>query len=78
MNLLDQQREQASQFLSLDSREDWVKRFGLRKVTIYTILNLTSWANARVKLHSQVHFGSKNILGQKKFEFQKILGPQIF
>ena len=31
----------------------------------------TSWANARVKLHSQVHFGSKRFLAQK------ILGPKI-
>ena len=26
----------------------------------------TSWANSRVKLHSQVHFGSKKILSPKK------------
>ena len=37
----------------------------------------TSWANARVKPHSQVHFGSKKLFGpknlnsQKKFESKK-------
>ena len=49
----------------------------------------TSWANARVKLHSPVHFQSKKILGPKKCWVQKsfdskksfgsknILGPKI-
>ena len=32
---------------------------------------LTSWANAKVKLHSQVHFESKMILGPKKCWVQK-------
>ena len=32
----------------------------------------TSWANARVKLHSQVHFESKKILGPKKCWVKKI------
>ena len=32
----------------------------------------TSWPNTRVKLHSQVYFGSKKIL------FQKIVGPKNF
>ena len=27
----------------------------------------TSWANAKVKLHTHVHFESKKILGPKKF-----------
>ena len=30
-----------------------------------------SWANARVKLHSQVHFKSEKILGPKKYWVQK-------
>ena len=43
----------------------------------------TSWANARVKLHSQVHFESKKILGQKEcwvkksFNSKKIVGPVL-
>ena len=44
----------------------------------------TSWPNASVKLHSQVHFESKKILGpkkcwvQKRFTFKTMLGPKIF
>ena len=38
----------------------------------------TSWANARVKLHSQVHFQSKKILGPKKFLFQKYFRSKKF
>ena len=43
----------------------------------------TSWAYTRVKLHSQVHFESKKILGPKKelgpksFNFKKNLGSVI-
>ena len=46
-------------------------------------ISLTSWANARVKLHSQVHFETKKFLGpkkswdQKKFNSKKIVGPVI-
>ena len=42
-----------------------------------------SWAYTRVKLHSQVHFeskkilGPKNELGPKSFNFKKILGSVI-
>ena len=44
----------------------------------------TSWANTRVKLHSQVHFGSNKILSPKKCRVQKcfnsinVLGPKKF
>ena len=38
----------------------------------------TSWANARVKLHPQVQFGSKRILGPKKCWVQKVLIPKKF
>ena len=31
-----------------------------------TLINKPSWANAKVKLHSQVHLGSKKFLGPKK------------
>ena len=46
-------------------------------VTIKLIV--TSWADARVKLHFQVHLGSKKVLGQKnegsnKFWIQKNFG----
>ena len=34
-------------------------------------ISKTSWANARVKLHTQVHFESKNILGPKSFGSKK-------
>ena len=50
-----------------------------KKLSIFNVFSIfsqlyasTSWANARVKLHSQVHFGSKNILSPK------ILGPKKF
>ena len=36
----------------------------------------TSWANARVKLHSQVHFGFKRFLVKKHVRFKKIKGPK--
>ena len=39
----------------------------------------TSWANVRVTPHSQVHFGSKKILGKKSpniFSSETILGPK--
>ena len=48
--------------------------FHLRLVALNWII--TSWANARVKLHSQVHFESKKILGPKKVWVQKILDPK--
>ena len=37
----------------------------------------TSWANARVKLHSQVHFGYKKVLGTKKFGVNKNLESNL-
>ena len=37
-----------------------------------------SWANARVKLHSQVHFGSKKISKFKKICIQKRFGQKRF
>ena len=33
--------------------------------TVSSYFRITSWANARVNLHSQVHFGSKQDLGLK-------------
>ena len=36
----------------------------------------TSWANARVKLHSRVHFKSKKIKGPKKFWVKKVMDPK--
>ena len=45
---------------------------------------MTSWANTRVKLHSQVHFGSKTTFGHKEnwvqnsFGFKQIWGPKMF
>ena len=39
---------------------------------------MTSWANTRVKLHSQVHFGSKEGLGPKKVWVQKYVAPKNF
>ena len=38
--------------------------------------NETSWANARVKLRSQVHFESNKILGPKKGWVQKSLNSK--
>ena len=38
----------------------------------------TSWPNARVKLHSQVHFGSRNILSTKNCWVQKNVSSEIF
>ena len=35
-------------------------------LTLLLKINLTSWANARVKLHSQVPFESKKILGPEQ------------
>ena len=47
------------------------------KAGIYGIKNLLQvGANARVKLHSQVNFESKKILGPKKFWVQTILDPK--
>ena len=37
---------------------------------------LSYGANARVKLHSQVHFKSKKIYVQKSFSFKKIVDPK--
>ena len=59
------------------------KSFYSPKRTCYLCLKETSWANARVKLHSQVHFESKTILGpkkcwvQKSFNFKINFGPVI-
>ena len=39
---------------------------------------LTSWANARLKLHSQVHFGSETIVCPKKLFVQKSFGSKNF
>ena len=47
-------------------------------LTLLLKINLTSWANARVKLHSQVPFESKKILGPKKVRSKKVLIPKIF
>ena len=55
----------------------------IKKLFVKTkIKKITSWANAGVKLHSQVHFGSKKVLGQKylipkKFGSKKLGGQQI-
>ena len=38
----------------------------------------TSWANARVKLHSQVHFWSKKIFGPKTKNMQYMTSSKIF
>ena len=48
------------------------------------IVKKTSWATARVKLHSQMHFGSKKGVGSKnnlvsnKFWVKKVLGQKKF
>ena len=52
--------------------------------TFFMGVNMTSWANATVKLHSQVYFESQNILGpkkcwaQKSFDFNKIWVQKFF
>ena len=54
------------------------KLYHISKSTIQcSILEMTSWANARVKLHSQVHFGSKKILS-KNFCVQLNFGSNKF
>ena len=42
------------------------------------IIYFTSWANVRVKLHSQVHFGSKKVLGPKQLGVIKNLESNKF
>ena len=41
-------------------------------------VRLTSWVNTRVKLHSQVHFESKKILGRKKCWVEKSFNSKKF
>ena len=38
----------------------------------------TGWANARVKLNSQMHFGSKQSLSAKNCWFQKNVSSENF
>ena len=38
----------------------------------------TSWANTRIKLHSQVHFGSKKSLIKKVLDPKKLVPKNIF
>ena len=64
---------------------DWYWKLPISKLCINVFMRIwkTSWANARVKLHSQVHFGSKKILswqkGQvpKNFSLKKIGSKQV-
>ena len=44
---------------------------------IFGKVNITSWANARVKLHSQVHFRSQKILSTKNVWVPKMLVPKF-
>ena len=44
----------------------------------WAIKDRSSWGNARVKLHSQVHFKSKKILGPKSVGSKKVLIPKKF
>ena len=44
--------------------------------TIWEFRNWKSWANARVKLHSQVHVESKNILSLERYWVQKHLSSK--
>ena len=50
---------------------DWTNNNGS-----YLKVHDTSWANARVNLHSQVYFGSKKVFDEKKFHFKKNWGTK--
>ena len=55
-----------------NSKVEYAEQMFIKKST------KTSWANARVKLHSQVHFESKKVLGPKKCSVQKIFESTNF